>query len=66
MTIKINCKYNDDAAWCKHKEIKRSLWGFGARLCVLYPPKNISECEYQEYKIKKSRIAPRPIKKLIK
>jgi hypothetical protein len=31
MTIKINCKYNDNGAWCTNKKIKRPLFGLGAR-----------------------------------
>ena len=46
MPIKINCKDNDQGAWCKNKNIKRSLFGFGARCCKLYPPSS-EHCEYQ-------------------
>lgn len=47
MQGKINCKYNDRGAWCTHRGIKRSLFGIGARCCVLYPPLNGGECSYQ-------------------
>jgi hypothetical protein len=30
-----NCIYNNQQAWCKNKNIKRSLWGLGARVCRL-------------------------------
>lgn len=54
MHIKVNCKYNDQGAWCKNSNIKRSLWGLGARCCVLYPPDEKPSCNYQEVKIRKS------------
>lgn len=31
---KINCKYNDRLAWCTNKNIKRSLFGLGSRVCI--------------------------------
>ena len=46
MPVNINCKYNNDRAWCNNKNIKRSLLGIGARCCIDYPLKNI--CEYRE------------------
>ena len=56
--IRINCIHNDRGAWCHNKNIKRSLFGLGARCCVLYP--NWSEnCEYQE-KLKRPNIQPPP------
>ena len=45
MGIKINCIYIDNVAWCKNKNIKRSLFGLGARCCVNYPYGN--NCKYQ-------------------
>jgi len=45
--INIDCKDNDQGVWCKNKNIKRSLFGLGARLCVLYPGFNEKICEYQ-------------------
>lgn len=53
--INIDCKDNDQGAWCKNKKIKRSLFGLGARLCVLYPGLNGKVCEYQ---IKQPRPLP--------
>lgn len=29
-----NCIYNDRGAWCTNKNIKKSLFGLGARCCV--------------------------------
>lgn len=59
MGIRINCKYNDRGAWCTNKNIKRSLFGIGARCCVLYPD-GIS-CKYQEkYEKPKVSIPPHP------
>ncbi|MFW5847506.1 MAG: hypothetical protein ACOCVF_01115 [bacterium] len=40
MIIKVNCKYNDQGAWCTNKEIKRSLFGLGARCCVEFDSSN--------------------------
>lgn len=54
MGIKINCKSNDQGSWCKDKRIKKSLWGFGARCCVLFPGLNGKTCEYQVKYIKPS------------
>jgi len=36
MLLKINCKFNDSGAWCRCKQVKRSLKGFGARCCMEY------------------------------
>lgn len=32
----INCKWNDRGAWCENENVKRSLFGIGARCCVEY------------------------------
>ena len=45
--VKVNCKSNDRGAWCKDKRIKRSLFGIGARCCILYN-NQVSKCEFQE------------------
>lgn len=34
--IRINCKDND-GPWCNNKNIKRCLFGLGARMCIDYP-----------------------------
>jgi hypothetical protein len=47
MLIKINCIYNNRGAWCVNKNIKRSLFGIGARCCIEYPYKN-DICPYQK------------------
>lgn len=58
MPININCKYNDNGAWCKNLNIKRSLFGLGARCCVLFPDKFLSNlCKYQE-KYRKPKYKP--------
>jgi hypothetical protein len=57
MAIKINCVYINNVAWCKNKNIKRSLWGLGARCCVEYPP-DISSCEFKEKYSKPKNISP--------
>lgn len=61
MNFKINCKFNDNGAWCKHKSIKRSIFGIGARCCVEYTDKPI-ECEFKESKVKRAN-PPTPISK---
>ena len=48
MIIKVNCIHNDQGAWCKHKEVKRSLWGLGARICPLHG--ELTTCQHQEVK----------------
>jgi len=50
MIVKINCKYNDRGAWCTNKNVKRSLFGIGARCCSEF---NDKECELLEIKVKK-------------
>ncbi len=32
----VNCTANDHGVWCKDKRIKRSLWGIGARMCLVF------------------------------
>jgi hypothetical protein len=39
-----NCLYSNQQAWCKNKNIKRSLWGLGARVCRLVENE---PCEFQ-------------------
>ena len=46
MGININCIYIEYVTGCKNENIKRSLFGFGARLCVNYPYRN--SCKYQK------------------
>ena len=58
MGIRINCKYNDQGAWCFNKNIKRSLLGLGARCCIIYPNWN-GYCEYQE-KYARPKAPPSP------
>jgi len=47
MGININCKHNNQGAWCRNKKVKRSLFGIGARCCVEYPYNN-GVCEHKE------------------
>lgn len=50
---KINCEYNDKSAWCTNKNIKRSLFGLGARICLEH---NDKECLLKVERVKKSNI----------
>ena len=43
--INVNCQWNYQGAWCKNKNIKRSLFGIGARCCVKYPDYSIT-CKF--------------------
>lgn len=45
--VRINCTFNDNGAWCKNDNVKRSLLGVGARCCVLYPGLNGNTCQWQ-------------------
>ena len=56
--ISINCVYNEEGAWCTNKNIKRSLFGLGARCCVLFPYWD-GNCEHQK-KFKRPNIMPPP------
>ena len=44
MIVNINCIYSDQGAWCKNRNIRRSIWGIGARCCVEYPY-TVKPCE---------------------
>jgi hypothetical protein len=59
MILKINCKFNDNGAWCANKNIKRSLFGMGARCCCEYDGKT---CSIKEERSKMAE-PPKPIKK---
>ena len=61
--IRINCVYNDQGAWCKNKNVKRSLFGVGARCCKLYPDRFNSMCEFQMKYSRPSIIPPCPKRK---
>lgn len=41
----VNCKMNEDYHYCKDKRIKRSLFGIGARLCLLANKKPCPYCD---------------------
>ena len=59
MQRKVNCKYNDSGAWCTNKNIKRSLFGIGARYCYEFDDK---ECGFKEIRTKRGNPPPRPTK----
>jgi len=45
MKRKINCKYNSEVLWCTNKNIKRSLFGLGAKCCIEFEGE---ECRLKE------------------
>jgi len=50
MILKINCRYNNDDAWCTNEKVKRSFWGAGPRCCLVY---NNKKCEFNDCKTKR-------------
>ena len=55
MNLRVNCICNDRGAWCKNKNIKRSLFGLGARCCIDYPDHIfVGMCKYREPSNKKT------------
>lgn len=64
MPTRINCIYNDKGAWCNNENIKRSLFGIGARCCKIYPYSKES-CKYQEKYKRPSPPPAQPPKKII-
>ena len=62
--IKINCIWNDQGAWCKNKEIKRSLFGLGARCCIEYGSNKT--CQLKKLRPKPLPSPPPPPKRLIR
>jgi hypothetical protein len=62
MVVNINCIYIDRIAWCKNKNVKRSLWGIGARYCMDYPSNflNKNGCEFRVEHKRSSGITPPP------
>ena len=59
--IKINCIWNNQGAWCKNREIKRSLFGLGARCCVEYDGNKT--CQLKELRPKPIKPSPHPFKR---
>lgn len=60
MKLKINCKHNDNGAWCTNKNVKRSLFGLGARVCCEH---NGIKCDLIEIKTKRAINPPKPNKR---
>lgn len=64
MAIRINCVYNDNGAWCKNKNVKRSLFGLGSRCCINYPYENKKHCKFKKtYEKTPIKLPPCPLKK---
>lgn len=59
VVVKVNCIDNDKGAWCKNKNIKRSLWGLGARCCIEYRNEGFKKCEYKK-PYKRKKVVPAP------
>ncbi len=60
MMHKINCKYNDRGAWCKNIAIKRSVFGLGARCCILFNYGKLKHCDLQVISPKPAAPPPPP------
>ena len=45
MQINVNCKMNDNKAWCKDTRVKKSFFGLFARVCSVH---NGEDCPYQD------------------
>ena len=45
MGVNINCRMNDQGAWCRDRCVKRSLFGIGARVCKVFEGK---PCKFQD------------------
>ncbi len=43
--VNVNCRQNNQGAWCRDKRIKRSLFGIGARMCRVFERQ---DCPYQD------------------
>jgi len=49
MVRKINCKFFEYGGYCKNELVKRSLFGIGARCCILYfYSSRPIKCQYQK------------------
>lgn len=59
MDKKVNCKYNEKGAWCNNKNIKRSLFGLGARCCIEF---HDGVCPVKEKTTRKAPPPPSPTK----
>ena len=53
MGIKNKCIHSVNDAWCNNDNIKKSLFGIGARCCVDYG-KMSNDCKYYTFKPKPS------------
>jgi hypothetical protein len=47
MNVNINCIYNEKGAWCTNLNVKRAMFGFGARCCVIYPGLDGKKCRHK-------------------
>lgn len=57
MKLNLNCIYNDKGDWCTNKNIKRSLFGLGARYCIVFPCFDTDACQCSK-KYPKPKILP--------
>ncbi len=46
--INVNCIYNEKGAWCTNLNVKRSLFGLGARCCSEYKELSCRKCPHSE------------------
>ena len=60
----INCIHaSNPGGYCKHKGIKRSLFGLGARCCVKYWDSSV-KCQYHQSYRRPNPPSPRPSLKM--
>lgn len=59
----VNCKWNDQGAWCRNRKVKRSMFGIGARCCIEY--NEDKSCKFKELFPKPENRPPPRIKKTL-
>ena len=55
----VNCRWNDQGAWCRNKKVKRSMFGIGARCCIEY--NGNKACKFKEL-FPKPKDPPSPLR----
>ncbi len=60
MHKKVNCKFNVGGAHCVCKDVKRSLFGIGARCCTEFYGRD-DTCEYKKVHLQRPVYPPKGI-----